>query len=134
MDTQHEETIIENPAAGVTQVRQSTQEIASPVEVAEASTAKKNQVIWYIVGIINSLLLLRIVFLLLGARDTGFATILYALTDPFVALFKGIFASPALSGAYFDSAAVLAIVIYSLIAWGLSSLLNVAKRPAPTER
>jgi len=134
MDTQQEETIIEDPSSGVTQVRQTTQEVASPHEVANAKTAKKNQVVWYIVGIIDAILLLRIIFLLLGAREVGFATILYAITDPFVTLFQGIFASPALSGAYFDSAAVLAIVIYTLIAWGIASLINVMNRPAPANQ
>ena len=131
MDSRQEEVIIEDPATVTTQVTQSTQQIASQGEVVEAKAAKKNQVIWYILGILNILLALRVVFLLLGARQVGFATTLYALTNPFVAPFKGIFASAALSGAYFDSAAVLAIVIYTLVAWGLSALIDVLHRPAP---
>jgi hypothetical protein len=131
MNIEQEEVTVNNPATGTTQVTQSTKEVASHADVTEAKAAKKNQIIWYIAGAINALLALRILFLLLGAREVGFATILYSITNPFTALFQGVFASPAVSGAYFDSAAVLAILIYSLLAWGLSALLDVVSRPAP---
>jgi uncharacterized protein YggT (Ycf19 family) len=133
MDVQQREVILEDPANGVTEVSKSTQQVASSGEVAEARTNKKNQVIWYIVGIINALLVLRLIFLVLGARSVGFANVLYSITDPFVSLFKGVFPAPQVDGAYFDTAALLAIVIISLLGWGISSFINVANRPAPVK-
>jgi len=131
MDTVHEEITTHDPVAGVTQTVQSTEKVANRAEVVEAQSNKKTQVIWYIVGIINTLLILRVIFLLLGARTVGFATALYSITHPFVAPFTGIFASPAASGAYFDSAAIVAIVVYTLVGWGLSALIDVLFRPSP---
>ncbi|HSI20821.1 MAG TPA: YggT family protein [Verrucomicrobiae bacterium] len=133
MDIQQEETIVNDPATGTTQVVQTSQQVATPSEVKEARTEKKNQIVWYVVGIINALLILRILFLLLGARDVGFASILYGITEPFVSLFQGIFSAPHVEGSYFDTAAILAIVIVSLLGWGISSLINVMHRPAPVQ-
>ena len=134
MDVQQREVTLQDPSTGTTEVSKSTQQVASVGEVAEARTNKKNQVIWYIVGIINALLILRLVFLVLGAKSIGFASILYAITDPFVSLFRGVFPAPQVDGAYFDTAAVLAIVIISLLGWGISSFINVLNRPAPVSK
>lgn len=130
MDTQKEEVIVQDPSTGVTQATQSTSQTLSKNEAEEIKAIKKNQILWYIVGVINTLLALRIVFLLLSAREAGFTNVLYSLTNFLVIPFKGIFASPSASGSYFDSAAVLAIVIYTIIAWGLSALINVLTQPS----
>lgn len=130
MDTKQTENIYHNPATGEVERVQSTEHIPSKNEIFEEDAEKKNQVVWYIVGVINAILVLRFIFLLLDAQDIGFAKVLYNVSDPFVSLFKGIFASPTSSGAYFDSASILAIVIYSLIAWGITSLIEVAQKPA----
>jgi hypothetical protein len=134
MDTRQEEVVVTDPVTGETQASQTIRHTASQGEVLEAKAQKKNQVLWYIAGIINILLALRLVFLLFGARQVGFASALYSITNPFVAPFKGIFASPSTSGSYFDSGAVLAIVIYALLAWGLSALIDVLGRPAATKQ
>jgi hypothetical protein len=131
MDTYRKEVVTQDPVAGVTEVQQTSQHIASPAEVAEARTEKKNQVVWYIVAFIDALLIMRMLFLLLGARSVGFANILYSVTAPFTALFKGIFPTPHVQGSYFDTAAVLAIVVVTLLGWALSSLINLVNRPAP---
>jgi uncharacterized protein YggT (Ycf19 family) len=133
MDTIKEEVVIQDPATGSSQVSQTTQQVASDAEMKAARADKKNQIVWYVLGLINILLLLRIVFLLLGAKDVGFASLLYVITEPFVSLFKGIFPAPTAGGAYFDTAAILAIVVLSLLAWGISALINVMNRPAPTQ-
>lgn len=86
---------------------------------------RTNQFIWYVAGVINALLALRIIFLALGARETGFTSFLYSLTAPLSAPFRGIFPAPIVEGAYFDTASLVAIIIYSLIAWGIQSLIDV---------
>lgn len=131
MDTVKEQVVVQDPATGTTQASQSVQQVASPAETKVAKADKKNQIVWYIVGILNTLLVLRILFFLFGARDVGFASFLYSITSPFVGLFKGIFSSPTSGSAYFDTASLLAIIIISLLGWGISELINVAQRPAP---
>ncbi len=135
MDIQQKEVVTENQAAGITEVTQTSQQTASPIEVKTAKAEKKNQVVWYVIGVINALLVLRLLFLLLGARNVGFSSFLYSITNPFVNLFNGIFAVPKFEGgAYFDTAAVLAIIVLTLVGWGLSALIDVMHKPAPTER
>jgi hypothetical protein len=131
MEIHNEEVVVQDPATGSTQVSQTTEQVASPAEVQVAKAEKKNQIVWYVVGIINALLILRLLFLLLGAKDTGFASMLYTVTNPIVNLFKGIFAAPRVDSSYFDTAALLAIVIITLLGWGISALVDVMHRPAP---
>ena len=127
-----EEIVRTSPVTGTTtQVTRVTDSSVDPnLATKEARVAKHNQVIWYIVGIINIILALRLVFSLLGARTTGFADFLYSVSDPLVAPFRGIFPAVQASGSYFDTAALVAIVVYTLIAWALAALLDLIERPA----
>jgi uncharacterized protein YggT (Ycf19 family) len=86
--------------------------------------------VWFIVGIIDLFLLLRFAFLLFGARSVGFANTLYSLTDPFIAPFKGIFTTPNDAGAYFSTATIVAIVVYLIIGWIVTRIIDLATRPA----
>lgn len=83
----------------------------------EFSLAKAAQVLMYFAHFIAILLGLRFIFLLLGANLRGIVLFIYNLSEVFVQPFKGIFPSPAAGGAYFDSAALLGIVIYYLLAF-----------------
>jgi hypothetical protein len=134
MDTIKEEVVEQDADTGSTQTTQTVQQVASHEEVKAAKADKKNQVVWYIVGIINVLLVMRLLFLLLGAKNTGFASFIYSVTNPFVNAFKGIFAAPSFEGSYFDTAALLAIVVISLLGWGVAALIDVMQRPAPTQQ
>ena len=80
--------------------------------VSEFFVSKTNQVIFAFVGIINLLLLLRIVFLLLGANQVGIVNFILSITQIFVAPFTGIFPSPSSGNSYFDVASLVAIIIY----------------------
>jgi len=83
------------------------------------------QLVWFVVGFINVLLTLRIVFLLFSARSSGFTGFLYNITSPFTLPFVGIFPVPGQVDTFFDTAALVAIIIYSLIAWGIVTLINI---------
>lgn len=96
----------------------------------EAGANKANQIVWFIFGIINTLIGIRIVFLLLDAREVGFTSFHYSITNPFVAPFRGIFPAPSVDGSYFDTAAFVAAIIFTLLAWGITALIDVARRPA----
>ncbi len=83
------------------------------------------QLVWFVVGLINVILILRIMFLLFNAQTSGFTGFLYNVTAPFVMPFTGIFPAPGQGNTYFDTAALVAIVIYSLVAWGAVTLIRI---------
>ena len=92
-----------------------------------------SRVVWYIAGFIIALLALRIVMFLLAANQGSlFVDFIYALSGVFAAPFAGIFPTPAYGAAALDTASLVAIAVYALIAWGVSKLVTI-NRPAGTE-
>ena len=84
------------------------------------------RIIWFIAGVINILIAIRFVLLLLGANQSaGFVDFIYGITGALVAPFVGIFGQPVYGQFTFDWSSVLAIVVYSLVAWGLAKLLTL---------
>src|SRR6266849_2692929 len=84
-------------------------------------------VVYFLLGVLEVILLLRFLFRLLGAnRFNGFVSFLYALSHVFVAPFNGIFNDQALgSHSVFEISTLIAMLIYALLAWGLVSLGRV---------
>lgn len=127
MDIQTEE-VRKDPLTGSKEVVRTTERVPSEAAVDAAEANRINSIIWYIAGLVNTLLALRILFLLFGAANTGFTSLLYSITAPLVAPFRGIFTSPGVETGYFDTAALLAMIIYSLLAWGIASLIDISRR------
>jgi len=103
-------------------------------EQQDAQSDRGNAWIWYIVGIIDLLVALRLVFHLSGARAVGFADLLYGITGFFVAPFRGIFSNPSIEGSYFEMASLVAIIVYALLGWIISRLIDLATRPAGSKK
>ena len=80
------------------------------------------------------LLLLRVVLLLLGAnQDNGLVNFVMAVTEPFVAPFRGIFnfdQVQAVGQSVFDVSAVVAMGGYALLALLIIAILRIADRGA----
>lgn len=123
-----------NPAADQVSQTATTTQVPTETETKDAQSDRGNDWVWYVVGIIDLLLLLRIIFHLFGARSAGFSDFLYTITGPFVAPFRGIFASPSVEGSYFDTASLVAIVIYALIGWLIVGLINLITRPTDSKK
>lgn len=100
----------------------------------EAESDRGNAWVWYIVGVIDLLLVLRIVFYLAGAASVGFASLLYGITGPLAAPFRGIFPNINTEGSYFDMAALAAIIVFALIGWIVTRLIDLATRPANSKK
>lgn len=84
------------------------------------------RVVWYIAGFIITLLALRFLLFALGAnRDSGFVDFIYALSGVFAAPFNGIFPAPVYGQFFFDTASLVAIAVYALIAWGIAKLFTL---------
>lgn len=94
--------------------------------------ARISQIIYLILGIAESLLIIRFVMKLLAANpDAAFTNTIYGLTDPMVSPFNGVFATPQTHNVVLDLAAVLAMIVFALIGWGLVKLVYAlgARRP-----
>ncbi len=94
------------------------------------------QIIWYILGVVEILLVFRLVLKALGANPTSeFTNLIYGLSDPLVFPFSGIFrttVSPSY-GAVFEWSIIIAIIVYAVIAFGLVQLLQLIKPTTPQE-
>lgn len=82
-------------------------------------------IVYFIFGVIIAIVALRFVLLLLGANPSAaFTQLIYQLSAPFMAPFEAVFGDTVARGAVFEWSALLAIVIYALIAWGIASLIT----------
>lgn len=88
------------------------------------------RIIYYIVGFITVLLLLRIVLLLLAANQgNGFVDFIYAVSGFFAMPFYGIFNyTPVYGSSVLELSSIVAILIYALVGWGLVKLLTIGSR------
>lgn len=97
--------------------------------VRPAYSLRAEQAVWLLTGVVDALIAIRLVFKLLAASSqASFVTFIYNLTQIFVAPFHGIFNTAANGRNVFEPESLVAIVIYSLIGWGLASLVRVVTR------
>lgn len=84
-------------------------------------------IVYYILNILEALLLIRFALMLLGANPgAGFTSMIYAITNPLVAPFRGIFPAQASSGAVLEWSTIIAMIVYALIAYAIVQLLRIA--------
>lgn len=91
---------------------------------------KTKHSIYYILGLIEVLLLFRFVFKLLGANpNNGFISFIYSIAGIFTSPFTGIFNSFISQGlaakSILEPATLIAMVVYAVIAWGIVSLIRI---------
>ena len=92
------------------------------------------QVIWYILGFIETVLAFRTLFRLFAANPRSpFVALIYSLSAPFSAPFRGIFGTPALGGSVFEFSTVVGMIVYVILAWGIMKLLQLIKPVEPEE-
>ncbi len=94
-----------------------------------------SELIWAILGIIELLLGFRISLKALGADPiSGFANIIYAISEPLAAPFSGILrTNSGTGGSFFEWSTIIAAVVYAVIAVGLVHLLSFARPITPEE-
>jgi hypothetical protein len=85
-----------------------------------------NQIIWYILGLIEVLLGFRIVLKALGANPfSGFTNLVYTFSNPFALPFQGILKTNVTAGSVFEWSTIIAGIVYLCVAWGLFYLLDL---------
>jgi hypothetical protein len=94
----------------------------------EFSIAKANQVVWYLAHFIAIVLFLRFTFLILGANLRGVVLFVYNVSNVFVLPFRGIFPSPQSGVSYMDTAALLGIAMYYLLAFLITQAFTLLSK------
>jgi len=85
--------------------------------------------VWLVASVINVLIGIRFVLQLLAASQSApFVNLVYSLSAPLVAPFRGIFPAVGQRGFVLEPAAIVALVVYALIAAGVTRLIRVTSR------
>jgi hypothetical protein len=75
-------------------------------------------------GVLNSFIGLRFLLKLMAANPANpFADLIYSITTPFLWMFEGLTRTPAFEGIEIEFFSLIAIAVYSLIAWVIIQLL-----------
>ena len=97
-----------------------------PYAVRRDLPLKVQNGIYLLFGILAGLLSIRFVLGLLGANPAaGFAQFIHGITRPFLAPFVGLFGQPRFEGSVFELNALVAILVYALIAWVLVKIVGL---------
>jgi uncharacterized protein YggT (Ycf19 family) len=114
---------------------------SAPGPVEPVSTTEQSRynfravaVVGFIVGIIDVVIAARFLGKLLGASaQSAFVNFIYQLSAPMVAPFTGIFGDTASKTNTFETASLVAIVVYAVIGWGLIVLIRIVTAPHGTK-
>jgi uncharacterized protein YggT (Ycf19 family) len=92
------------------------------------------QIVWYLVGLIEVLLLFRFLLKLFGANAmAGFTNFMYTITSPLTTPFTSVFHTGKLEGSLFEWTTLLAMLVYFLIGWGITKLFLIGKTVSTPE-
>lgn len=132
-DSTEEVTIIDNQTPQ--QVIKKTTKQAEPEAKGEApqkvfekkkTIFRFSQIIWYILGFIEVLLLFRVVLKLLGANSSiGFTSLIYGITAPLANPFSGILGLSITGNSVIEWSTIIAAIVYLCVAWGLIYFLEM---------
>jgi hypothetical protein len=91
-------------------------------------------VVGFIVGIIDVLIAARFLGKLFGASaQSAFVNGIYQVSAPLVAPFTGIFGDTGSKTNTFETASLVALVVYAVIGWGLVVLIRIVTAPHGTK-
>ena len=119
-----------------TEVRESKEQIGNTTVQRQSVEQKTSvpgvviarRVIYYVGGVIVSLLALRFILQLLGANQgSDFVGFIYGVSDIFVAPFFGIFGEPTFGVSQFETSTLVAIIVYSLVTVGIAKLIGLTR-------
>lgn len=93
-----------------------------------SSVARIVNIVYFLFGALEFLLAVRVILHLMGANpNNGFATFIYALSAPFVALFSTLLRNPTLSQtAMLEVTTMIAMLVYAILAWLIGRLIWLA--------
>jgi hypothetical protein len=90
-----------------------------------------NGVVWLLFGILEAFIGLRVLLKLFGADpDNAFATFIYRVSRMFVWPFFGLVDEPVADGSVLEISSLIAMLVYLLIAWGITRLIYLVMMPS----
>ena len=91
-------------------------------------------VVWFIAGAVEIFIAARFLGKLFGASaQSAFVNFIYQVSGPMVAPFTGIFGDTGSRTNTFETASLVAIVVYAVIGWGLVVLIRIVTAPHGTK-
>lgn len=91
-------------------------------------------IVGFVVGAVDVLIAARFLGKLFGASShSAFVSAVYSVSAPIVAPFTGIFGDTGSRTNTFETASLVAIVVYAVIAWGIVVLIRIATAPHGTK-
>ena len=100
--------------------------VSNPAAEQRVIVSRVTQVIWLLFGFLEALILIRIALKLIGANPgAAFATLVYGVTDVFLWPFAGLTPTPAVGAFQFEISSLIGLLVYALLAWGLTRLIWV---------
>jgi len=90
------------------------------------ATFKITQMIWLLLGLLEAVIALRVLFKLIGVNgENAFAALLYNVTNLFVAPFASLVGAPAVGNMVLEISSIIAMIVYLLIAWAFERIVYV---------
>jgi hypothetical protein len=109
---------------------------AAPVSITEEGryNFRAAAIVGFLVGVIDILIAARLLGKLFGASaQSAFVSFIYTVSGPLVAPFHGIFGNGGSTANTFETADLVAIVVYAVIGWGLVMLIRIITAPRGTK-
>jgi hypothetical protein len=92
------------------------------------------QVVWYILGVLEALLMFRFILKLLAANpNAGFSNFIYDASYIFAAPFVNVFSRVRVEGSVLELGTLLAMLVYYLVALGIIRLFFMSKTVSTPE-
>ncbi len=95
-----------------------------PYEGRRIAAIRLQQLVYWVFGLIEGLIVIRLVLKALGANPAaGFSQFIYGITAPLVAPFIGLFSNPAYQGSLLELGSIVGLIVYALVAWLIARLV-----------
>ncbi|HSQ26543.1 MAG TPA: YggT family protein [Anaerolineales bacterium] len=97
-----------------------------PGQEQRVATFKLTQLVWLLLGVLETALALRFMFKLIAVNAANpFASLLYKVTDIFVAPFASLTGAPAAGEMVLEISTIIAMIVYFLLGWVLERIIYV---------
>lgn len=97
----------------------------------ENEIGRINGVLWLLLGTVEVIIGMRVLLKLLAANpDNAFASFIYRLSRMLVWPFFGLIEEPAADGSVLELSSIIAMLVYLLVAWGITKLIELTMMPS----
>jgi uncharacterized protein YggT (Ycf19 family) len=125
------ETVVEREPT----IQAQRQVVEDPSASGRVLVARIAGLIWLLFGVLDALIVLRVVLKFIAANPTNdFSSFIYSFTNIFLSPFNNLIASPVIGNGVFEISSLIALVVYTLLAWLVVRLFRLIFTPARTKQ